>query len=31
MLVLTLIAVLVLMGLAFGGGILVGKMLSAGG
>lgn len=31
MLVLTLIAVLVLMGLAFGGGILVGKMLTAGG
>jgi len=31
MLVLTLIAVLVLMGLAFGGGILVGKMLTSGG
>jgi hypothetical protein len=31
MLVLTLVAVLVLMGLAFGGGILVGKMLTAGG
>ncbi len=30
MLVLALVAVLVLMGLAFGGGILVGKMLTAG-
>lgn len=30
MLILALIAVLVLMGLAFGGGILVGKMLTAG-
>ena len=31
MLVLALVAVLVLMGLAFGGGILVGRMLTAGG
>jgi hypothetical protein len=31
MLVLVLVAILVLMGLAFGGGILVGKMLTAGG
>lgn len=30
MLILTLVAVLVLMGLAFGGGILVGKMLTVG-
>jgi hypothetical protein len=31
MLILALIAVLGLMGLAFGGGVLVGRMLNAGG